>query len=135
MKNLANCTPREFLKQTNRIRKAVSGWLKLTDIKNIRKRLPDVPKDATPEEKKKALNEQTQANLAAILENILDKCPDETADILGIICFIEPEELDNYTVKQLLAEYNEVINCPEVIDFFGSLMRLANLNTSSAAKA
>jgi hypothetical protein len=40
MKNLANCKPSEFLSQTNKIRKSVEKWLKLTDIINIRKRIP-----------------------------------------------------------------------------------------------
>ena len=36
MKNLANCTPREFLRQTNRIRKAAARWLERTDALAIR---------------------------------------------------------------------------------------------------
>jgi hypothetical protein len=40
MKNLANCTPREFLKQTSKIKGSVEKWLKVTDVMNIRKRMP-----------------------------------------------------------------------------------------------
>ena len=40
MKNLANCTPREFLKQTYRIKKSVEKWLELTDLLNMRKNMP-----------------------------------------------------------------------------------------------
>ncbi len=40
IKTLSNCKPSEFLKQTNRIRKAVERWLTDTDIANIRKRQP-----------------------------------------------------------------------------------------------
>jgi hypothetical protein len=47
MKNLANCKPSEFLKQTNRIRKSVSKWLTDTDIANIRKRMPNIKDDAS----------------------------------------------------------------------------------------
>ena len=32
MKNLANCTPREFLKQTYRLKKCVEKWLQETDL-------------------------------------------------------------------------------------------------------
>ena len=39
-KNLANCTPKEFLVQTNRLRKSAEKWLKATDIMNIRKNIP-----------------------------------------------------------------------------------------------
>ena len=41
MKNLANCKPTEFMKQSNRIRKSAEKWLTDTDIINIRKSLPD----------------------------------------------------------------------------------------------
>ena len=40
MKNLANCTPVEFLKQTNKIRHEVESWLKDTKIMDIRKNRP-----------------------------------------------------------------------------------------------
>ena len=50
MKNIANCTPREFLRQTNKIRKAVSNWLTLTKVMDIRERLRkhDVPGAVRP---------------------------------------------------------------------------------------
>ena len=51
MKNLANCTPTEFFRQTNLIRKSVSKWLTDTDIQGIRKRMPEIPEDASPEER------------------------------------------------------------------------------------
>ena len=38
MKNLANCTPTEFLKQTSKIKRSAEKWLKVTDIMAIRKR-------------------------------------------------------------------------------------------------
>ena len=74
MKNLANCTPREFLKQTSRIRKATENWLNITDLMSIRKDMPDleeIPKDASAEEverltkeNRKRLNEQSRKNAA-----------------------------------------------------------------------
>ena len=45
MKNLANCNVREFLTQTNKIRKSVSNWLSLTQILEIRKNNPVIPDD------------------------------------------------------------------------------------------
>lgn len=32
MKNLSNCKPSEFLRQTARIRKSVAKWLEVTDL-------------------------------------------------------------------------------------------------------
>ena len=104
MKNLANCTPREFIAQTNKIRKSV----------------------ADAEERKKAYNEQGKKNLNAILDEALEKHPDETIELLGLMCFIEPNDLDNHSMKELFGSFSELMNCDEVINFFGSLLRLAN---------
>ena len=43
-KNLANCKPSEFLKQTFRIKKNVEKWLAHTDIMSIRKNMPEMLK-------------------------------------------------------------------------------------------
>ena len=126
MKNLANCKPSEFLRQTNKIRKSVDKWLKLTDIKNIRKNVPEIPSDLSIEEKQELMFEQGKKNLNSMLENILEVHPDETLELLALLCFVEPEDVDNHTVAEYLSSFNELINCKEVIDFFGSLMRLAN---------
>ena len=92
MKSLATCGPREFMRQTARIRHDVQKWLKLTDIMNIRKRLPerpDFPADMSKDEKAAALREwnervaaQAKANLNDILDAIMDEHPDETVDLL-----------------------------------------------------
>ena len=126
MKNLANCKPSEFLRQTNKIRKSVDKWLKLTDIKNIRKNVPEIPSDLSTEERQELMFEQGKKNLNAMLENILEVHPDETLELLALLCFVEPEDVDNHTVTEYLSSFNEIINNKEVIDFFGSLMRLAN---------
>ena len=88
MKTLANCKPSEFLRQTNKIRKAVSAWMTATDIANIRARLPEkepVPENATKEEKVAIIQRNTEKlkkqrieNLNAILDAVLDEHPDET---------------------------------------------------------
>lgn len=127
MKNLANCKPSEFLKQTNRIRKSVDKWLTLTDIKNIRKNVPDLPEGISKEEKDKLMFEQGKKNLNQILDNILEVHPDETLELLALLCFVEPEDVDNYTVIEYLESFNEIIGSKEVISFFGSLMQLANV--------
>lgn len=131
MKNLANCTPREFLVQTNKIRKKVSDWLTLTGIMEIRKRLPVIPVDATIEDRHKAMNEQSRKNLSAMFDAIFDEHPEESAELLGMLCFIEPEDLDNYKMSDLFGAFNELLNCEEVVGFFTSLMRLVMSDTSS----
>ena len=124
MKNLANCKPSEFLRQTNRIRKSVSKWLTDTDIINIRKRMPEIPSDATDEERKEALDKQASKNFSAILDSILDDHPDETLELLALMCFVEPEDIDNHEVTEYLDSYQELIGNKSVINFFTSLMQL-----------
>ena len=124
MKNLANCTPREFLRQTNKIRKAVANWLSLTEISKIRKTLPQIPEDAGDEEKDRLLKEQAARNANKILDIIMDDHPDETLELLALLCFVEPEEVDSHTMSEYLGALNELLNDSEVIGFFISFMKL-----------
>lgn len=135
MKTLANCSPREFLVQSNRIRKAVSKWLTLTKLLEIRKNLPKLPENATQEEREAAAAEQIQSNARAMLDSILDEHPEETAELLGLLCFVEPEDLDNHPMTEFFGAISEILNSKEIIDFFTSLVNLGSENTSDAAKA
>ena len=135
MKTLANCSPREFLVQSNRIRKAVSKWLTLTKLLEIRKNLPKLPENATQEEREAAAAEQIQSNARAMLDSILDEHPEETAELLGLLCFVEPEDLDNHPMTEFFGAISEILNSKEIIDFFTSLVNLESENTSGAAKA
>lgn len=134
MKTLANCSPREFLVQTNKIRKAVSNWLSLTKVLEIRKNLPKYADNATEEERRAAITKQIQDNANAMLDAILDEHPEETAELLGLICFIEPEDLDNHSMNEFFGAISEILNSREVLDFFISLAKLGSMNTSAAAK-
>lgn len=135
MKNLANCKPSEFLKQTNRIRKSVENWLKITDVMSIRKRMPegmpeitkDMSKDearAVLEKRQEMMAEQSQRNLKAMLDAMLDSHPDETLEVLALCCFVEPENVDDYTVSDYLLSINELLSDSNVRDFFTFLMSL-----------
>lgn len=126
MKNLANCKPSEFLKQTNKIRKSVSKWLTDTDIMNIRKRMPQISDEANDDERKKAMQEQALKNLDAILDAILDEHPDETLELLALLCFVEPNHVDDHDVTEYLDAFREIISNKSVFNFFTSLMQLAN---------
>jgi hypothetical protein len=145
LKTLATCKPSEFLRQTNRIKKAVEKWLTDTDIMNIRKRLPVpevVPLEATVEERaaifernKKAVQEQSKKNVSAMLDAILDEHPEETLEVLALCCFVEPDNVDDHPVSEYLAAINTLINDKAVIDFFTSLVLLGRTITSDASKA
>lgn len=145
LKTLATCKPSEFLRQTNRIKKSAQKWLTDTDILNIRRRMPTletVPIDATVEDKaaifarnKKLTQEQARKNISAMLDAILEMHPDETLELLGLCCFVEPENVDDYTVGEYLTAFNSLINDKAVIDFFTSLASLAQTSTFNALKA
>lgn len=123
-KTLATCAPTEFLYQTNRIRKSVETWLHDTGILNIRKNKPNIPDNATEEEKRKAVSDQIHRNLSDMLDNILDKHPKETLNLLALLCFVEPENIDEYPVKEYLKAIASLIDDDDVISFFTSLARL-----------
>jgi len=135
VKTLANCNPREFLRQTAKIRRQAEDWLRKTRILQIREKQPTITDDMTEEEKKEAMRRQVQANLSEMLDSMLDQYPDETAELLGLLCFIEPEDLDGVEFKQILRAVTEIINDKDVLDFFISLMRLGQTNISPIARA
>lgn len=131
MKNLATCKPTEFLKQTNRIKKAAEKWLTDTDILNIRKNLPKletISKDASVEERnrifeenQKRTREKVRENTSKVLDAILEEHPDETLELIALLCFVEPKDVDNYTVGEYLTAISEMLTDKAVIGFFTSL--------------
>lgn len=124
MKNLANCKPSEFLRQTNRIRKSASKWMKDVNVFEIRRRKPDGFEDMTKEEKQESMREQARKNLIEMMDSALDTYADETLELLALLCFVEPEKADDYKVTDYLKSFTEIINDKDVMDFFISLVRL-----------
>ena len=124
MKNLANCKPSEFLRQTNRVRHYVQKWMDITEIPKIRKRLPQIPEGASDEEKKKLTREQSTKNLGAMLDSALEEHPEETMGVLALACFIPVEEADDHPVDEYLEALSELIESEGAIRFFTSLVNL-----------
>lgn len=124
MKNLANCTPREFMTQTVKIKRAAADWLTKTDIANIRKRMPVIADGLTKKEKDEAFAAQARANISAMFDEIMDKHPQETLDLLALLCFVEPENVDDHPMSDYLTALTEMIGSEAVIGFFTSLVRL-----------
>lgn len=134
MKTLANCSPREFLAQTNKIRKLAADWIEKTRILEIRKQMPAITDEMTAEEIQEAARQQAKANIMKMLDAMLDEYPNETADLLGLVCFIDPEDLDNYQMVDILKAATELISSQDVIDFFISLARLGLMDISTEPK-
>lgn len=132
MKTLANCTSKEFLTQTVKIKRAVEKWLTDTDIMNIRKRLPALPDTMSEDEKKEAIESQAKANLSAIFDAIAEEHPDETSEVIALCCFTDPEKMDERPMFDYLTAIADMISNESVIGFFTSLMRLARTGTLRA---
>lgn len=124
MKNLANCKPTEFLMQTNRIRKYAEKWLTITGIPNIRKNVPPVKEGQTKEERKEELAAAAKENLRKILDAIMEDHPQETVELMGLMCFVEPEDVDNHPMSFYLESVSEILNDEAVLGFFMSLVNL-----------
>lgn len=139
MKNLANCKPSEFIKQTNRIRKSIEKWIDVTHLMEIRSRVPEfktIPLGADEEtrqsiglENKKLRNEQAKANISAMLDEMLENHPDETLEVLALCCFVEPDKVDDYSVAEYLNAFNELVSNEAVIGFFSLLVRVGQTNS------
>ena len=121
-KNLANCTPKEFAAQTRLIKHAVEKWLTETDIMKIRERKPVIPEGATDEEVAKLMQEQGGKNLSAMFDVVMDEHPDETVELLGLLCFVPPEEVDNHPMTYYMDSISELVANQSVMNFFISLL-------------
>ena len=86
--------------------------------------MPVLPENATEDEKQAAMAEQMRRNLSRILDAILDEHPDETLELLALLCFIEPGEADDYEVAEYLNAFTMLVSNKTVLDFFSSLVQL-----------
>lgn len=133
-KNLANCKPSEFMAQCGRVAKSVEKWLEVTDVMNIRRKVPKmmpIPEDATPEKTKEIMDEYkltlqkaAKDNIGEIINSVMIDHPQETLELLALLCFVEPENVDDHSISFYLANLAELLNDKDVISFFSSLMRL-----------
>lgn len=142
-KNLATCKPSEFLRQTNRVRKSVEKWLDKTKIMEIRSRkvegIETVPDNASEDEayeirKRNAerITAQQKKNLGDMFTAAMEECPDETLELLALICFIEPENVDDYSVAYYLNNLTDIISDKDVLGFFTSLAQLGQTGIFNA---
>lgn len=123
MKNIANCTTIEFLKQANKIRHEVEKFLNVTGIMEIRKTAPTYEPNDTAEIKKEKLKKQTKENLSRIFDECLENHTEETVKIIGLACFKTQEEAEQMSVNELFDVVFELIVNERVIDFFTKFMR------------
>lgn len=129
MKTLANCTPVEFLRQTNKIRHATASFVRETGVLELRKRLPDLTGKETDEEKEAAINKQARKNLSDMGDLLMDTNAEKTAELLGMLCFMEPGDVAKAKGIDFLTPALELLNSRPVMDFLLSLARSEATNT------
>lgn len=129
IKTLANCSPVEFLRQTNKIRHAAADLLKMAGVSEIRKRMPALTGKETDEEKKAAIMAQGRKNFSDILDALMETNAQDTAAVLGMMCFQDPEALEGATGMQYLSAGLDLLQSKPVMDFFLMLMRSAQTST------
>ena len=130
-KNLANCTPDEFLDQTYLIMNAAEKFMKVNDILGIRSRkvegLQEIPTDNEEEadrvrrENAKKITAQRMKNVKDLLTSMMHTHKSETLELLALCCFIAPEDVNNYTMPFFLRNVGEMISDQDVLAFFTSL--------------
>lgn len=125
LKNLASCTPKEFLLQTNKIRKSVEKWLTVTDIKDIRRRKPVLSDNMTESERNDAISKQTLENLNSILDEAMEKHPDETLEVLALASFVDPKDVNKHSMSEYLGSLSAIMQDENVMGFFMSLVNMA----------
>ena len=140
MKNLANCTPSEFVAQTVKIKKVVKDWMDSTKILEILRTQPKyivLEKGASAEERaevvrKNAEIQQTQSreNASRIFDAALEENPTKTLELMALCCFVEPSEVDSHPIGWYLTAINELINDENVLSFFSLLAQWGQKNTS-----
>ena len=131
MKTLANCSPVEFLRQTNKIRHAAAWFMKETGVLELRKRRPELTGKETEAEKKAARDKQARQNLSDMADLLMDTNAEKTAELLGMLCFMEPEEVANANGIDFLTPAIELLNSRPVIDFLLSLAKLGEMSTEA----
>lgn len=134
LKNLATCTPTEFVQQTSKIKKAVTHWAQLIDLANIRAKKPQLETisiNSTAEERAaviqrnaEAVKRQASANMSEIIDNALEKYPEETLKIIALCCFVEPEHIDDHRMDEYLDSILQIVTNQSVINFFTLLLQM-----------
>lgn len=131
MKTLANCSPVEFLRQTNKIRRAAAGFMKETGALELRKRRPELTGKETNAEKKAALDKQARKNLSDMADLLMDTNAEKTSELLGMLCFMEPKDVADAKGIDFLTPAIELLSSQPVMDFLLSLAKLGEMSTDA----
>lgn len=144
MKNLANCTPREFFAQSVKIKRSVEEWLDVTKIMDLRKTKPanlikveglsDEAKAKAIEENNRLWKEQSKKNLSMLFDRMFEENAEKTIEVMALCCFVDPADIDNHTMSEFLKSIGELMSDEGVISFFISLVQLGQTDIGIVPK-
>lgn len=144
MKNLANCTPREFFAQSVKIKRSVEEWLDVTKIMDLRKTKPvnlikveclsGEARVKAIEENKRLWKEQSKKNLSLLFDRMLEENAEKTIEVMALCCFVEPADVDNHTMSEFFKAIGELISDEGVLSFFISLVQLGQTDIGIVPK-
>lgn len=130
MKHLANCTPREFMAQTVKMRRDVEKWLSETGMSEIRKRVPEGYEKMKPAERAEAINRQANENLGDMAWAAMEKDPEGTLHVLGLCTFSDAGADDAPAMSEYLGAVLEMLSNEAVRNFFMLCLRPAQISSS-----
>ena len=127
-KTLANCKPSEWAAQTVKIRKSLEKWLSDIDSKElcepgkgavrVNNSMRGEEREAAIEENKKLLIEAVKKKGLHIFDKALAEHTTETLEILALICFVEPDHVDDYSIGDYWQALEEMLNDKATLSFF-----------------
>ena len=118
MKNFANCTPEEFMKQAVKFRAPFLKWIEDVGIHEINARRPDGYDDMKQEEKAQIAYKIIAENYGEILGVALEKNLEDTINIMCMATFTDREDFNSHTMTEYLEAIGEMLRSKEVKSFF-----------------
>ena len=130
MKTIANLNGVEFLRAINRTRHAVGELMSVTGVLEIWKKRPEFTGNETAEEKHSMERSQIKKNLDSMLDNLLEKHPEETYKCIMALCVLEDGEPEPDGIELAMAAFS-LVSDKRVLDFLLQLGRSGLIATEA----
>lgn len=131
-KTLANCTLYEFLRQANKIRKAVGDYYTECNFGEIIKRKPEFPVGADEATMQKIAKDFRMKQISDCLDVCLETNVEKTVEVIGLMCFMNKEEAEKMPANVFMGLALELISSQEVIDFFSKMVQSGMIDTEKS---
>lgn len=123
MKTIASLSGVDFLRRCNQIRHKAADLINRTGILEIRKHMPTIDDNANSDERKEAYRKQSLKNISDMLDALLDTHPEETYELLKLLCVFDDGEGEPNGIDILSVAF-EIISSKKVLDFLSLMGRL-----------